>query len=382
MNNDFFAMNFKYSQRLSCHNDTINAIELSPSQHFLATASNDCKILITHILSTNFSNKETIQSGHSSDICYLHYSSEHIIHSAGADSKVCVTDLVRGSTIKSFLTNSPCSKVSVEKYNGTILASTQKNLQFFDERVSYSCFEKIEMPYCKAEFRPHSNEFLVGSLDNFMKMYDLRNLKYPLFSENPLCRHFHGLKKYKEYIVEENIHGIADCSFNKKGSLILVNKHSKSPSIYRADLSLVKARFYCQDAGNLVTFKNFKFGGPNDSFILGGFDCKKVIYWKLSSEAQWNDSTCRYNTKNENMQEKGTLSRVFDIKNYKELTGFQSIINIAVMHPTVPLIFCGGIENALYVFSPFKLGPDDEIESNYDAISYTESWLQEIYRNV
>lgn len=361
MEEDYFEKDFIFSKRMSGHDNTINDLKFSPSGHFLCSVGTDLQIMLTNVFSENFSTKEFVFSPHTEEITSIVFKNELILYSASMDSSFCSYDLERSCCNIRCFAQTPCTKIdySFNFSKDVVGISTTDNIKFFDERSNIFPVLNLDIPNSKLEFRPGSSwNFLLGSFRNKMMLYDFRNTKIPIL----------------RYKLEKNIHGISDCVFNKKGDLILVTGHSKLPVIYRVDNPRKKVQFCCDNFSNVVTFKTYTFGGPNDDYILSGSDNKTVVYWKLSPGDIF-ETSCYDLSKNTLCNHE--LKEIHNMK-FKKLKGFSSIMNRCLMHEKVPLIFCSGIENSINIFSTFPIGHDDDVELNYDMINFTNSLAEEI----
>ncbi|ORD94400.1 hypothetical protein ECANGB1_799 [Enterospora canceri] len=198
-------------------------------------------------------------------------------------------------------------------------------------------------------------------------MFDHRNYNTPIY----------------KYSTRNILAGISNVEWNKAGTHFLVSECFDTASLYSAKRNKAQMKFVKNKPNNHKTGKTFRFGGPDDEYVLGGFDDKKLCYWKILPDPSWKNL---FNIKNKSIEsfdhemssseemniEKDAFtygicrticSKTKDnivMNNMRmELIGFNSIVNQAVMHPKIPRIFATGIENILYAFSPDYLGQDD-----------------------
>lgn len=385
-----FELPFSYKRRVATHSGCIYDLVFSPTGNFLATAGEDEKLFLLEINSKGIGRKEAIDTPHPNGILGLEYASEHSLYTAGSDGQVGWFDLERSMCRRAYRAGTCCTRVSSCNDYGLLAASTPQEILFYDENASFRPVYRVSATSPKAAFRPNSQEFAVCTADHTLQLFDIRSLSKPLrfsfedqspsllkyaLNRNNLPDNYisiDALEPVKNYSLGLQPAGVIDCVFSKDGSYLLVTEHRKGPKLYRTDRCSKKAVFVAPKMRNIVTFKSFRFGGPNDSFVLAGSDFKFAYYWPIKQ----NCSSEHF------IQAKLKVHRPpvdYFCDRSAALSGFESVVNIAVMHPQLPLIFCGGVENALYIFSPFNLPPDDVIEPNYDSIAYTDTWLEEVY---
>ncbi|KAL6121380.1 hypothetical protein NUSPORA_01704 [Nucleospora cyclopteri] len=392
---------FLYRKVLNGHEDSVYAMEISPKGSYLATGGEDRKIMLTDCY--NFT-KEFIETPHTESLTGVKIENEFTLISTGSDGQTNIYDLNSNSCVRSYLTSGYNYKVDCDFNSNLIGVSNSNSLVFYDKLIpTHRSVVKIKLESSTAarmEFRPNyytATNFIIANNDTdgtHLDLYDLRNYKKPLFS----------------YSVSNISHfGISDAVFDSNGHHILVTAHCGGPYLYSVKRSKLKMKFEVAHFRNLVTYKSFKFGGPDDSYVLGGFDDKKVCYWKIKNNDKWERlynkekipkspldriEEMDANLSEENQQKEYNYSYTmcsvhlsklskFYLNNTKhmQLNGFRSVVNRAVMHPTIPRIFAGGVENALYAFSPFDMGNNEDVVYNEETIDIIEEIAKEAYEN-
>ncbi|OQS54969.1 hypothetical protein EHP00_1334 [Ecytonucleospora hepatopenaei] len=429
--NDFF----RYRKKLSGHLDEVNALEISPSGSFFASGDILGCICLTDCL--NFQ-KEKFETPNLNNITSLCFKDEFNLVTTSEEGHTCVFDLYKNTCIRKYVsTNLQCTKVSINKNNSKLLENNTKNLMcvsnekgqyFYDLReCGYKPVQKFFHGYCshpKMAFVPNSSsECFVATDGNWkVEMYDYRNFKHPIFRYK--TKHFQ--------------YGFDDVCFNEKGNFLLLSLSNDTPVMYDVNKISPVMKFICMHGKNYATAKQFRFGGKDDEYILGGFDNKKLCYWKIRYDGEWQDKlseninilcnepfifernldtelkkfykkqevftyslskviTPKYNKSElvefNNLVSNQENSRKFSYvhlynqkyrKNsmYMQLNGFKSVVNTVAMHPKIPRIFAAGTESTIYAFSPFDLGEDEEnVFINKEAVESMNRYADDAERS-
>ncbi|TBU20487.1 hypothetical protein CWI38_0051p0020 [Hamiltosporidium tvaerminnensis] len=461
---------FKYFKKVYSHSGCINALSISQSGKYLASGSDDQKIVVHDLLDNVFCKEVCRLIGHRNNVFSLKFGmSDTEIFSCSLDGFAHVYDTVKCKIkYKTERSSHRCHKIDICSNSPNIFGVASTNgLFMYDKRVK----KRIKMlatsqNLTSLSFNPFDSTLVISGNEGKLELFDRRNLSAPLLI-------------YDTNIYKNRNHrlSISSCVFNQNGRYILVSPFYFLPLLYSKEHTSPTHIFYNENVKHVCTMKNYSFGGPSDSFILSGSDNKAVIYWKFPpdpensfhdffkekhnivknessnknisfngninyieknsiSDLKPYDSTKNINLKSPNLKNNSyttnTKYRSYNLLdytvnrnitsninsfgyeniqykeqpifpklktyestiNYKDsifskysfkncnpaiftdsnvLKGFRGNINTTIMHPLYPYIFCSGIENCFYVYSPFEFtNTNENEEDNENTIALFE----------
>ncbi|GBC00926.1 hypothetical protein RclHR1_04000007 [Rhizophagus clarus] len=162
---------------------------------------------------------------------------------------------------------------------------------------------------------------------------------------------------------------ISSVAFNPSGTLLCAIINHYRPTLYNVSDERPLCTFsseydYETQIGykNDCTFKQGYFGGPDGDYFLCGSDDFRVYVWKVPDT----DTMINERSFTKNLEEEIYFiddDTVIDPLNNSipkyVLSGHRSIVNSAIWHPHIPLIFSSGVEKIIKVHSAFPFSNKD-----------------------
>ncbi|XP_037881146.1 DDB1- and CUL4-associated factor 8-like, partial [Glossina fuscipes] len=162
---------------------------------------------------------------------------------------------------------------------------------------------------------PYAPEICVSGCDNFVRVYDKRNMK-----NNPL--HMMCPEHLLDYA---SIPSVTCCVYNNTGTEILATYCDENIYLFN-NLCYEKGTFlHCYKGHvNQQTIKGVNFFGPNCEYIISGSDCGNIYYWDKNTEAILNFMP-------------GDVG---------------GVINCLEPHPSVPILATSGLDDNIKIWTP------------------------------
>ncbi|ELA47640.1 hypothetical protein VCUG_00841 [Vavraia culicis subsp. floridensis] len=292
---------FKYVQALTGHTGCVNALALSRNiGRYLATGSDDKRIILHDLFSKNFDRQPVVLHGHENNVFSIKFGKQDShVYSCGLDGFSFVYDLNKSN--RPFYRGGNASeqayKIDVKKDDDNLfaVASTQ-SLELFDLRMrapynELACRQQLST----VNYHPIEQKILVASMKGKLDLLDERKLDRPYLKYNTALRYYPSFFQQRAsdavtlfeefgFSGSETIRfelPMSNATFNYNGELILASPLFFFPTLYRTSDADPQVIFYARELRHIWTMKNFNFGGPYDKMVLAGSDKKLGFFWHL-----------------------------------------------------------------------------------------------------
>ncbi|ELQ76585.1 WD40 repeat protein [Trachipleistophora hominis] len=292
---------FRYVQALTGHTGCVNALAISRNiGRYLATGSDDKRIILHDLFSANFNHQPAVLHGHENNVFSIKFGKQdNHVYSCGLDGFSFVYDLNKSN--RPFYRGGNASeqayKIDVKKDNDNLfaVASTQ-SLELFDLRIrapynELACRQQLST----VNYHPIEQKILIASMKGKLDLLDERKLDRPYLKYNTALRYYpsffqqrasDAVTLFEEFSFSGNETirlelPISNATFNYNGELILASPLFFFPTLYRTSDADPQVVFYARELRHVWTMKNFNFGGPYDKMILAGSDKKLGFFWHL-----------------------------------------------------------------------------------------------------
>ncbi|PSN50052.1 DDB1- and CUL4-associated factor 8 [Blattella germanica] len=281
--------------KLEAHHGCVNALHFNNSGTLLASGSDDLNIVVWDWALGKF--LVVYNSGHRSNVFqakFLPLTGDTHIVSCGRDGQIRLAELsstgVCRSTRRLAQHRGPAHKIAVQQETPHVFLSSGEDGLVMSLDVREPKPEKllfVKDPQKKiALYSIHSNplnnnEFCVSGRDNFVRIYDKRNV-----SDNTT------LKKFcpRHLTNAGNFTHVTCAVFNYNGTEILGSYNDENIYLFdtrQPDGSEVIHSY--EGHRNNATVKGISFFGPKSEYIVSGSDCGNIYFWdkKTESIVQW-----------------------------------------------------------------------------------------------
>ncbi|KAL9902419.1 DDB1- and CUL4-associated factor 8-like isoform 1-T1 [Glossina fuscipes fuscipes] len=323
----------KLSHALLKHNGCVNCLNFNRAGNLLVSGSDDGRLIIWDWAHSK--TKYVWKSGHTANI----FQSKFIpnngcidVVSAGRDAQVRHSIVPpSGGTIQTsclYSHRSPVHKFVFCPQNPSEIISVGEDgsIQGKDLRSNEPCNKMLQLSsdlqrkYTKKvglysiSHHPYMPEFCVSGCDNFVLVYDKRNMK-----NNPL--HMMCPEHLLDY---GSISSVTCCVYNNTGTEILATYGNENIYLFN-NLCYEKGAFlHCYKGhANQQTIKGVNFFGPNCEYIISGSDCGNIYYWDKNTEAIVNFMP-------------GDIS---------------GVVNCLEPHPSVPILATSGLDDNIKIWT-------------------------------
>ncbi|KAL9909719.1 DDB1- and CUL4-associated factor 8-like [Glossina fuscipes fuscipes] len=324
----------KLSHALHKHNGCVNCLNFNRAGNLLVTGSDDARLIIWDWAHSK--TKYVWKSGHTANI----FQSKFIpsngcidVVSAGRDAQVRHSIVPpSGGTIQTsclYSHRSPVHKFVFCPQNPSEIISVGEDGYILgkDLRSDESQYEMLQvtsdsqrkygrkLSLYSISHHPYAPEICVSGCDNFVRVYDKRNMK-----NNPL--HMMCPEHLLDYA---SIPSVTCCVYNNTGTEILATYCDENIYLFN-NLCYEKGTFlHCYKGHvNQQTIKGVNFFGPNCEYIISGSDCGNIYYWDKNTEAILNFMP-------------GDVG---------------GVINCLEPHPSVPILATSGLDDNIKIWTP------------------------------
>ncbi|CAB4411884.1 unnamed protein product [Rhizophagus irregularis] len=377
--------NFEFSRNLKGHFSCVNAINFSNGDaRLLVSGGDDRRVLIwdVHGDIENTKPKKCFKGHHGNIFGTVFDSTNRHVLSCGNDKLIIYHDLEHESVSKTFLGHEDAvHSIAFDPFNDNLFLSASQDgtVKLWDIRCNFQCQGEIKgfAQMTHAQFSPTVEKQFVTSNDGGDII--LRDTRTAFKSGEPLLTTSSSSKDFLlKYVTtltrnSRNVKpDISSVAFNPSGTLLCAIINHYRPTLYNvfdekplctfsSDYDFETQIGYKNDC----TFKQGYFGGPDGDYFLCGSDDFRVYIWKVPDiETMINE---RSFTKNlDDLDDEIYFiddDMVIDPLNNSTpqyvLNGHRSIVNSAIWHPHVPLIFSSGVEKIIKVHSAFPFSNKD-----------------------
>ncbi|CAG9761965.1 unnamed protein product [Ceutorhynchus assimilis] len=276
--------------KLEDHEGCVNSLNFSSDGKYLASGSDDLKILLwdwkvgKSLVKINTPHRKNIFQTK-----FLHLNGPDIhLATCGRDGNVCYVQVANDGVRegrKLGKHGGPCHKLSVLKDQPHTILSAGEDGVVFNHDLRSNIPEKLVHVKDKVNsvslYSIHSHplqshEFCVAGGDVAVRVYDQRNASKPKTAFFP----------YKESDARF-IKGMqVTCAvYNYNGSELLTSYNDDD--IFLFDTNKEPGQYMHKYTGhrNSATIKGVSFFGPKSEFIMSGSDCSHVFFWEKQTEA-------------------------------------------------------------------------------------------------
>ncbi|GAB0094585.1 DDB1- and CUL4-associated factor 8 [Sergentomyia squamirostris] len=315
--------------KLQEHDGCVNSLNFNRAGNLLVSGSDDLKIILWKWASQEQS-YFSFDSHHTANVFqtkFMELGNLHIISSA-RDGTVRHHEVPPGSKepISTLLVKhlGPVHKVALPATapfevltageDGNVFRCDLREGTKSDRIVTIKVHNR-RVPLYSISSHPIDQEFCVAGRDQFVRVYDRRNMKNALKILSP--EHLANKKPFTMYIT---------CAvYNWIGTEILASYSDED--IYLFDNKYQTPGSYLhkyQGHDNSSTIKGVNFFGPRSEFVMSGSDCGNCFFWDKDSETivQW-------------------------------MAGDEAgVVNVLEPHPSFPILATSGLDHDVKVWMP------------------------------
>ncbi|XP_059613042.1 DDB1- and CUL4-associated factor 8 [Phlebotomus argentipes] len=315
--------------KLNEHEGCVNSLNFNRSGNLLVSGSDDLKIILWKWASQE-QHDFIFDSGHTSNVFqtkFMELGNVHIISSArdgtvrhhevppGSDKPIS-TQLIKhlGPVHKVALpATAPFEVLSAGEDGNVIRCDLRESNK--RERIVTIKVNNRRVPLYSISSHPIDQEFCVSGRDQYVRVYDKRNVKNALKILSP--EHLVSKKPFTIYIT---------CAvYNWVGTEILASY--SDDDVYLFDNKYQTPGSYLhkyQGHDNSSTIKGVNFFGPRSEFVMSGSDCGNCFFWDKNTETivQWMPA-----------DEAG-------------------VVNVLEPHPTFPILATSGLDHDVKIWMP------------------------------
>ncbi|XP_017484171.1 PREDICTED: DDB1- and CUL4-associated factor 8-like isoform X2 [Rhagoletis zephyria] len=318
----------KISHRLLKHNGCVNCLNFNRSGDLLCSGSDDMRIVVW-----NWPHKKpklVFKSGHTENIFqtkFINSLGVLDIVSAGRDGQVLrsIVPPSGGKPQTSFLYRHMGSvhKLVISPNNPFEIISAGEDARIrrkdlrSDESATILCkVDSIKMKKIRLfsiAHHPYAPEICVCGCDNFVRVYDKRNMNKPVHQMCP------------DHLVKASIPQVTCAVYNSTGSEVLASY--SDDHIYLFNNNEYKTGEYThryRGHYNHKTIKGVNFFGPNSEYVISGSDCGNIFFWDKNTEA---------------------------IVNFMP-GDTMGVVNCLEPHPTIPVLATSGLDSTIKIWTP------------------------------
>ncbi|KAL9891292.1 uncharacterized protein ACN427_009896 [Glossina fuscipes fuscipes] len=324
----------KFSHALHKHSGCVNCLNFNRAGNLLVTGSDDSRLIVWDWAHSK--TKYVWKSGHTASI----FQSKFIpsngcidVVSVGRDAQVRRSIVpTSGGTIQTsclyshrgpvhkfvLCPQNPSEIISVGEDGyilGKDLRSDESHYEMLQVTSDSLCKYARKLSLYSISHHPYAPEICVSGCDNFVRVYDKRNMK-----NNPI--HMMCPERLLDYA---SIPSVTSCVYNNTGTEILATYSDENIYLFN-NLCYEKGTFlHCYKGHvNQQTIKGVNFFGPNCEYIISGSDCGNIYYWDKNTEA---------------------------ILNFMpgDVVG---VINCLEPHPSVPILATSGLDDSIKIWTP------------------------------
>ncbi|XP_066252842.1 DDB1- and CUL4-associated factor 8 isoform X1 [Euwallacea similis] len=277
--------------KLEEHEGCVNSLNFSPDGKWLATGSDDLKVVIwdwaigkVH-LKINTKHKRNIFQ---TKFLYLNGPDLHLA-TCGKDGQVWYLQIgnegIRENQ-KLGQHRGPCHKLSTLKDQPPIVLSAGEDGIVFNHDIRKFKPERIvhvkddnscEVALYSIHSHPlKSEQFCVAGREHCVRVYDQRKTSSPL---NMYCPYGTSDPKYSRG------YHITCAIYNHDGSEILASYNDDDIYLFDPDMGMGNYSHRYSGHRNGATIKGVNFFGSRSEFIMSGSDCAHVFFWEKRTEA-------------------------------------------------------------------------------------------------
>ncbi|RIA98974.1 WD40-repeat-containing domain protein [Glomus cerebriforme] len=374
--------NFEFSRDLKGHFSCVNAMHFSNGDaRLLVSGGDDRRVLIWDVYGDIENTKpKKCFKGHQGNIFGTVFDStnRHIL-SCGNDKLIIYHDLEHESGPTIFFGHEDAvHSVAFDPFNDNLFLSASQDgtVKLWDVRCNNQSQGEIKgyIQMTHTQFNPTvEKQFVTCNDGGDVILRDTRTAfksGEPLLTTSSSSKDF--LLKYVTILTRNYKNaepGISSVSFNPSGTLLCAIINRYRPTLYNVGDEKPLCTFssyYDSDTQtgykNDCTFKQGYFGGPNGDYFLCGSDDFRVYVWKVPDmETMMNAQSFTKSLEEEiYFSDNGTIINPLNNSNPQYvLNGHRSIVNSAIWHPHVPLIFSSGVEKIIKVHSAFPFSNKD-----------------------
>lgn len=328
--------------KLKGHDGCVNSLNFNASGSLLASGSDDLKIMLWRWASNEMMYQ--FESTHITNVFqtkFMNLGGNQAINiiSSARDGQVIHHELpssggnpVSNSLIKHTLPvhkialpeTSPFEVLTAGEDGYVIRCDLRDNV---NERLVTAKVNNRRMALYSISAHPLKNEFCVSGRDQFVRVYDRRNLKSVMSTYCP--PHLLNLGQAR------HISNITCAVYNYLGNEILASY--SDDDIYLFDTSSSTPGSYLhkyQGHQNTCTIKGVNFFGPRSEFVMSGSDCGNCFFWDKQNESivQWMAA-----------DEKGS-------------------VNVLEPHPSFPFVATSGIDDDIKIW----VSSSEKVSDSFD----------------
>lgn len=174
--------------------------------------------------------------------------------------------------------------------------------------------DRKKVPLYSIAHHPFDPEICVCGNDNYVRVYDKRNMSKTLHKMCP--------QKIDDQAITPHI---TCCVYNNNGSEILASYSDDDIYLFNSK-AYVPGSFEHRYRGhyNHKTIKGVNFFGPNSEYVISGSDCGNIFFWDKNTEA---------------------------ILNFMEGDN-SGVVNCLEPHPTIPILATSGLDWNIKIWAP------------------------------
>ncbi|KAH9841355.1 WD40 repeat-like protein [Rhodofomes roseus] len=394
-----------YSRKLCGHNACVNALVFSQSGRWLASGGDDPHILLWDFHQDDLCEPTRRFIGHRTNIFALAFSATtKYLYSGATDNSIHLYDFEYSqSSLDSRTVSDPDTIHLLHKDSIRGLSCHPHHDEIFLSASDDGCIIMHDMraestltraqgtlqhdsEFTSVQFHPEMPHIFVTS-DNRGEMC-LRDTRMA-FGPKSRRRDKGIVQKYVTTITKPSIRHLSNSevssvTFDRTGTKLAATMMHCSPAIY--SLSDPYPVAVCTAAtlpdgspippdertyANSCTIKHGSFGGgglPDDPYYCAGSDDFRAYTWKIPPTAALTQQRQEFSNDDwstENSDTIGFAASTTDTRRVPvtlsqpaaRLTGHQSIVNTALMHPTFPAVLTAGIERNILLHSPTPATP-------------------------
>nr|XP_036228049.1 DDB1- and CUL4-associated factor 8 isoform X2 [Bactrocera oleae] len=319
----------KISHCLTKHSGCVNCLNFNINGDLLCSGSDDTRIIVW-----NWAQKKpkcVFKSGHTENIFqtkFINSAGVLDIVSAGRDGQVRRSILPssggKPQTSLLYRHNDSVHKLVMSPNNPYEIISAGEDAHIrlkdlrSDESSTILC--KVQSSRKKRKIRlfsiahhPYAPEVCVCGCDNFVRVFDKRNMTKPVHQMCP------------EHLVKNALPQVTCAVYNNTGSEVLASY--SDDFIYLFNNNKYKTGEYLhryRGHSNHKTIKGVNFFGPNSEYVISGSDCGNIFFWDKNTEA---------------------------ILNFMP-GDTMGVVNCLEPHPSIPVLATSGLDSSIKIWTP------------------------------
>ncbi|XP_023022196.1 DDB1- and CUL4-associated factor 8 [Leptinotarsa decemlineata] len=317
--------------KLEEHEGCVNSINFHPEGKYLASGSDDQKVIIWDWKVGKYLLK--YDSKHRVNVFqtkFLNLSGDLHVASCARDGQVRVAR-ISSEGVREYRKlgchKGPCHKLAILPDQPHVILSAGEDSivlshdlrQTKPERIVSVQDDELEVPLYSIHGHPlKTMEFCVSGRDEIVRTYDRRNSSSPLATYHPFKN-----RALRKRVSECHV----TCAvYNHDGSEILASYNDDDIYLFDVNCEPGDSLHQYQGHRNSATIKGVNFFGPRSEFIVSGSDCGFVYFWEKNSECivQW------------------------------LLADDRGVVNCLEPHPQLPFICTSGLDWDIKVWVPSR----------------------------